>query len=303
MDKFDSLRAFTRVVDAGGFAAAGREMGLSRSVVNKHVLNLERELGAQLLRRSTRKVTPTETGLAFYQRAVAVLAELDDAMAAVTELQEKPSGNLRVNAPMSFGAAKLADLVGEYMAAYPDLHVELVLNDRQVDPIEEGFDVTLRIAEPRSSTSLVSIEIAPVPRMLCASPAYLDEHGVPSDPRELRDHRCLHYGYQETGSRWRLHGPSGDHTVAVNCVMWSNNGDVLYTAALKDQGIVLLPDFILAPALEDGRLTRILTAYSPPPISLCALYPRHRHLSRKVRLFVDAVAARFRTGEAEALRN
>ena len=191
----------------------------------------------------------------------------------------------------------------EYMAAYPDLHVELVLNDRQVDPIEEGFDVTLRIAEPRSSTSLVSIEIAPVPRMLCASPAYLDEHGVPSDPRELRDHRCLHYGYQESGSRWRLHGPSGDHTVAINCVMWSNNGDVLYTAALKDQGIVLLPDFILAPALEDGRLTRILTAYSPPPISLCALYPRHRHLSRKVRLFVDAVAERFRTGEAEALRN
>lgn len=293
MDKFESMRAFTRVVDAGGFAAAARQMGLSRSVVNKSVKKLEEELGTQLLRRSTRQVTPTETGLAFYDRCLQILGELDAAISAVTELQEKPAGNLRMNAPMSFGTLHLSSVVTEFMSRYPDVRVELVLNDRFVDPIEEGFDVTLRIAEPISSTSLVAREIVTAKRILCASPEYLRKSGVPSKPAELKLHRCLHYGYLGSGSQWRLTGPKGTQSYAIQCAMWSNNGEILRDAAIKHQGIVLLPTFIVGEALQLGLLQTILHEYTAPEIVLSALYPRHRFLSTKVRLFADLLQERF----------
>lgn len=293
MDKFESMRAFTRVVEAGGFAAAARQMGLSRSVVNKSVKRLEEELGTQLLRRSTRQVTPTETGLAFYDRCLQILGELDAAISAVTELQEQPTGNFRVNAPMSFGTLHLSSVVAEFMTRYPDVRVELVLNDRFVDPIEEGFDMTLRIAEPITSTSLVAREIVTARRTLCASPEYLREFGAPSTPAELKQHRCLHYGYLDSGSQWRLTGPNGTHSYPIECAMWSNNGEVLRDAAINNQGIALLPTFIVGEALQTGRLQSILNAYSTPEIVLSALYPRHRFLSTKVRLFVDLLQERF----------
>ncbi len=293
MDRFIGIKAFIKVVESGGFAAAGRAMGLSRSVVNKHVIALERELGTQLLTRSTRQVSPTETGQAFYDRCVGILSELEQAISAVTELQEKPYGNLRINAPMSFGTLHLSPLVADFMTRYPQVHVEFVLNDRFVDPIEEGFDVTVRVGEPRVSTSLVVAEIVAARRVICASPAYLDTYGNPGHPAELRNHRCLHYGYQESGSRWRLTGPEGEQSYAIDCVMWSNNGEVLRDAALMDQGIALLPTFIVGRELQEGRLRTLLTNHEPPPIALTMLYPRHRHLSTKVRFFVDMVRERF----------
>ena len=293
MDKLLTIQAFTKVVDAGGFAAAAREMGLSRSVVNKYVITLENELGTQLLRRSSRQVSPTEAGIAFYDRALAILNELDEAFAVVTQLQEQPRGNLRINAPMTFGSLHLASMLADFMVRYPDVHVELVLNDRFVDPIEEGFDVTVRIAESNVSTSLISREIVPVRRVLCASPAYLAAHSEPQEPKQLRHHRCLHYGYQETGNQWKLAGPCGEISVHINCVMWSNNGDVLKQVALRDQGIALLPTFIVGDELQLGRLRTVLNDYQPPDITLSALYPRHRHLSAKTRLFVEFLVTRF----------
>jgi len=293
VDRFTGIKAFIQVVESGGFAAAGREMGLSRSVVNKHVIALERELGTRLLTRSTRQVSPTETGQAFYDRCVGILGELEEAVSAVTELQERPYGNLRINAPMSFGPLHLSPVVAEFMARHPEVHVELVLNDRYVEPIEEGFDVTVRIGEPRVSTSLVVAEIVEVKLVLCASPAYLAAHGQPVHPSELRTHRCLHYGYQESGNRWRLAGEKGEQSYAINCVMWSNNGEVLRDAALANQGIGLLPTFIVGRELQEGSLRTVLTAHAPPPIALTMLYPRHRHLSTKVRVFVDMVMERF----------
>jgi DNA-binding transcriptional LysR family regulator len=293
MDRLQGMRAFVRVVEEGGFAAAARVLGLSRSVVNRSVSGLEDELGAQLLRRSTRRVTPTETGRAFYERSRRILEELDEAVASVTELQEKPTGTLRVNAPMSFGTRHLAPVIGAFMARYPEVRVELLLNDRFVDPIEEGYDLTLRIGEPVSSTSLVAREIGPARRVLCASPAYLDEVGEPSHPRELRRHRCLHYGYQESGSHWRLAGPGGEGSWAIGCVMWSNNGDSLKAAALAGQGLCLLPTFIVGDALQDGQLRTVLCDWSPPEIVLSVLYPRHRHLSAKTRLLVELLEETF----------
>ncbi|MDJ0758539.1 MAG: LysR family transcriptional regulator [Woeseiaceae bacterium] len=287
------MRAFVNVVDDGGFAAAARSMGLSRSVVNKAVINLENDLGAQLLTRSTRTVTPTETGLAFYDRCLRILGELEEAISAVRELQEKPAGTLRVNAPMSFGATHLASVAAEFMAAHTDLHVELVLNDRFVDPIEEAFDVTLRIGEPVVSTSLIVREIAPAKRVLCASPAYLASAGEPEHPTDLKSHRCLHYGYQESGSQWRLIGPEGDRTYTIGCVLWSNNGEVLKSAAIHNQGVALLPTFIVGDALQEGELQTLLPDYLPTGLTLSALYPRHQHLSVKTRLFVELLEQRF----------
>ena len=293
MDRFQSIKAFTRVVEEGGFAAAARRMGLSRSVVNRAVIALENELGTQLLARSTRQVSPTETGLAFYDRAVGILGELDSALQSVSELQEHPTGHLRINAPMSFGTLHLSSLVADFMRDYPELRVELVLNDRFVDPLEEGFDVTLRIAEDAPSTSLIVRNIAPARRVLCASPEYLSASGEPATPGELRRHRCLHYGYLDSGSQWRLKGPTGDRTWPIRCAMWSNNGQALKDAAIRGQGIALLPTFIAGQALQDGQLRSVLNEYTPPEIVLSAVYPRHRHLSAKVTLFVDRLIERF----------
>ena len=292
MDTLDNLRAFTQVIQTGGFASAARAMGLSRSVVNKRVIRLEDMLGVQLLRRSTRKVTPTETGLAFFERCLQLLADYDEAVVSVTETEDAPRGSLRVNAPMSFGTLHLSSVIAEYMQLYADVHVELVLNDRFVDPIEEGFDVTLRIAQPGNLTSLIARDIAPARRVVCASPRYLGEHGEPKTPLELRHHRCLHYGYQESGSQWRLGGPNGERSYAIQCVMWSNNGETLKEAAIQAQGIVLLPTFIAGDALQAGQLRSILPDYPASTLAVCALYPQHRHLSAKVRTFVDLLEQR-----------
>ncbi|MEM8984050.1 MAG: LysR family transcriptional regulator [Pseudomonadota bacterium] len=293
MDRLDSMRAFVQVVASSGFAAAAREMGVSRSAVNKAVIKLENDLGTQLLRRSTRQVTPTETGLAFYDRCVQILADVDEALSAVRELHERPTGNLRINAPMSFGTLHLAPLIGDFMAANPDVHVELVLADRLVDPIEEGFDVTLRIAEPTYSTSLITTEIAPAHRVICASVEYLERYGEPSEPSDLKVHRCLQYGYSGSLTQWRLAGPAGEQAHTIHCFLWSNNGEVLKSVALAGQGLALLPTFIVGDELQSGRLRTVLPDYLPKQLVLAALYPRNRHLSAKIRLFVELLEQRF----------
>jgi DNA-binding transcriptional LysR family regulator len=216
MDKFDSMRAFTQVVVSGGFAAAAREMGLSRSAVNKLVIALENELGVQLLHRSTRVVTPTETGLAFYDRCMDILASLEEAERAITQLHDEPKGRLRVNAPMSFGTMHLAPALTDFLVQYPDLQVQLTLSDRFIDPIEEGFDVTVRIAKPQSNASLIVQPLVSAQRVLCAAPSYLNVHGLPDHPNALRHHSCLHYGQLAVDNQWTLTGVDGDHTVAVH---------------------------------------------------------------------------------------
>lgn len=292
MDRLAGMRAFVNVVDANGFAAAARRMGLSRSAVNKAVMQLENELGTQLLQRSTRRVAPTETGLAFYDRCVQILADVDDAVAAVGELQDAPSGHLRVNAPMSFGTLHLAPVVAEFMERYPDVHVELILGDRFVDPIEEGFDVTLRIAERLYATSLMTRELVPARRVICASPDYLAAAGEPSHPNELKAHRCLQYGYSGTQHQWRLGDGRSERGFGIRCQLWSNNGEVLKEAAIAGQGLALLPTFIVGAALQAGSLRTVLADWHAGDLVLQALYPRHRHLSNKVQLFVDLLSER-----------
>lgn len=294
MDKLDSMQAFSQVVDAGGFAAAARQMGLSRSQVNKLVINLEDDLGVQLLQRTTRKVTPTESGLAFYERCQTILADIAEAEQAVTQLHTKPKGTLRVNAPMSFGTLCLAPVLTDFLVQHPDLHVELTLTDRFVDLIEEGFDITIRIAARPTASSLIVHELCPAPRVLCAAPAYLEHCGIPEHPDQLSHHSCLHYGHLAPLNQWQLMGPEQTYSVRVQGAVCSNNGEVLRQAALKGLGITLLPTFLVGADLTANRLQVVLSAYQPPAIAVHILYAVNKHLSAKVQLFTKFLQAQFK---------
>ncbi|MEN7341289.1 MAG: LysR substrate-binding domain-containing protein [Pseudomonadota bacterium] len=298
MDRIDQIRIFVSIVDHGGFSAAARSLGLSRSIVSKSLIRLEESVGARLLSRSTRHVSATDTGLAFYERCQTLLANFEETMRSLDPLNEQPRGRLRINAPMSFGTLRLADLVSLFMQRYPDVEVELALSDRFVDPIEEGFDITFRIAAPAHSTSLVHHAMATTPRIVCASPAYLEGVGAPSRAQELKHHRCLQYGHHASGNQWRLGGTS----YPIRCAMWSNNGEALLTAAIAGCGITLLPEFIAGNAIADGRLVAILPDEPPTPLAISMLYPRHKHLSPSLRLFIDLATSQLNdtTGDAAA---
>ena len=292
MDKLASLRAFNKIVERGSFAAAGRELRLSRSAISKYVRDLEHELGVQLLRRTTRSASPTENGLAYYERSRAILAELEEADQAVSRLQAEPRGMLRVNAPMSFGTLHLARAIGDFMARYPELKIQLLLSDQLVDPVQEGYDVTLRIAALAVST-LIARKIVAARRVICAAPAYLERRGRPLRPEDLRGHDCLSYGHLATGNQWKLTGADGDHWIEVPWMLCSNNAEALCDAAVAGRGIALLPTFIAGAALQNGALVTVLSDYHPPALSLYALYPQTRHLSVKVRVFIDFLVERF----------
>lgn len=292
MDKFAAMQAFVQVVEANGFAAAARVMGLSRSAVNKLVITLETELGVRLLQRSTRRVTPTATGMAFYERCLGILADLEEAELAVSQAQAEPMGPLRVNAPMTFGTLHLGPVLAEFMAQYPSVQVQLTLEDRFVDPVAEGFDLTVRIAQPETSPRLVVHELTQLRRLLCAAPSYLKHHGTPRSVEELSNHNCLTYGELAARREWLLEGPAGEIRVTVNGAMCSNNGEVLRDAAIRGLGIVLLPEFIVQQSLEQGSLQEILVDYRPQALSLWVMYPTNRHLSTKVQLLTTFLQER-----------
>ncbi|MEM7061970.1 MAG: LysR family transcriptional regulator [Cyanobacteria bacterium P01_B01_bin.77] len=295
MDKFAAMQAFVQVVEANGFAAAARVMGLSRSAVNKLVITLETDLGVRLLQRSTRRVTPTATGMAFYERCLGILADLEEAELAVSQAQAEPVGPLRVNAPMTFGTLHLGPVIAEFMVQYPGVQVQLTLEDRFVDPVAEGFDLTVRIAQPETSSRLVVHELAQLRRLLCAAPRYLQHHGMPQSAEDLRNHSCLAYGELAGRHEWLLAGPTGENRVVVNGAMCSNNGEVLRDAAILGLGIVLLPEFIVQQSLEQGSLQEIMVDYRPQALSLWVMYPTNRHLSTKVQLLTVFLQERFGT--------
>ncbi len=302
MDKFESMKAFAQVVEAGGFAAAARQMGLSRSAVNKLVMNLEDNLQTQLLHRTTRKVTPTDAGRAFYPRCINILSDLNSAELALTQLHEEPQGTLRINGPMTFGILHLAPIVAEFIVQYPDLQVELSLNDRLIDPIEEGFDVTVRIAAPPTAASLIVRHLAPSPIVLCAAPAYLAAKSIPTHPQDLKQHACLHYGHMAQANSWTLVGTEKTYQVNINGPLCCNNGEVLREAALAGVGIVMLPTFIVAQDIEQGRLKPVLVDYPPPAIDIYTLSPINRHLSAKVKVWTEFLQAKLadRLGQSQS---
>jgi DNA-binding transcriptional LysR family regulator len=300
MDKLDAMNAFVKVVSLGSYAEAGRALGLTRSAVSKAVMELEQLLGARLLDRTTRRVSATEAGLAYYESCLDILARVEETEMQVSRLHDEPKGVLKVNAPVSFGVLHLGRLMAEFMGQYPDLKIELTLNDRFIDPIEEGVDVTIRIGVLADS-SLIARRLAPARRVLVAAPRYLKQFGRPKSPDDLARHRCLNYGHSTMLQRWRLTRDGETFSLAINSVLCSNNGDVLRAAAVAGQGIAKLPTFLVGPDIRDGRLKIVLAQFPPVDLGVFALYAPNRYLAAKTRLLIDFLAARL--GEQPAWDN
>ena len=300
MDKLDAMNAFVKVVSLGSYAEAGRALGLTRSAVSKAVMELEQLLGARLLDRTTRRVSATEAGLAYYESCLDILARVEETEMQVSRLHDEPKGVLKVNAPVSFGVLHLGRLMAEFMGQYPDLKIELTLNVRFIDPIEEGVDVTIRIGVLADS-SLIARRLAPARRVLVAAPRYLKQFGRPKSPDDLTRHRCLNYGHSTMLQRWRLTRDGETFSLAINSVLCSNNGDVLRAAAVAGQGIAKLPTFLVGPDIRDGRLKIVLAQFPPVDLGVFALYAPNRYLAAKTRLLIDFLAARL--GEQPAWDN
>jgi DNA-binding transcriptional LysR family regulator len=289
MDRLAELDIFARVVTAGSMSAAARELGLSPPVVSKRIRSLEERLGARLLHRTTRQLALTEEGQGFYERVVAILSSVDEAEAWVSRRAAVARGVLRVSAPTTFGRLHVAPHLVAFMAAFPDITVDLSLSDRFIDLVGEGYDLAIRIADLADS-SLVARRLAPNHRLLCASPDYLARHGDPDSLDALGRHKLLIHN----GNTWRLEGPAGAVTVPVESAIRTNSSEVVREAVLAGVGIALRSTWDIGPDLSAGRLATVLPAYrASARVAVHAVYPTRRHLAHKVRVFIDHLAERY----------
>ncbi|NWA25151.1 LysR family transcriptional regulator [Pseudomonas gingeri] len=286
MDRIDCMRAFVATVGANGFAAAARAMDVPRSKVSKQIQALEEAIGVQLLQRTTRSLHLTEAGAEYYEAARELLASLDETEQRARDGVGELRGVLRVNAPMSFGLRRLGPLIPLFYQQHPNVELQLVLSDQQVDPVRGGFDVTLRIASLPDS-SMVARLLAPAPRIMVASPAYLARAGTPRTPKDLTTHQCLNYGYLQSGVSLQLSNGKETQRVNVTGPLHANNGDLLAQAAQAGMGIALLPDFIVEDALAAGTLVPVLCEWQAPAISINAVYPSARRVPQKTRAFIE----------------
>jgi DNA-binding transcriptional LysR family regulator len=286
MDNLSGMAVFAQVVEARSFTGAARRLGMSKAAVSKQVSRLEERLGARLLNRTTRRLSLTEVGAAFYERCARIVAEAEEAELAVTQLNETPRGTLRVDVPVDFGIQYLAPLLPPFMLANPELKVDMSFNDRFVDLVDEGHDLAVRIGQLPDS-SLIARKLAESGSVICAAPDYWNSHGRPSHPSDLVNHNCFAYSYLATGNEWRLKGPEGDVAVRVSGSLAANNGNLLRQAAVAGLGVVATPIFMACDDLRGGRLEPVLRDYDPPKRGIHAVYPHNRHLSAKVRAFVD----------------
>jgi DNA-binding transcriptional LysR family regulator len=292
VDRFVGMAVFAKVVEASSFAAAARHFDISPAMVSKHIRILEERLGVRLLNRTTRRVSATEVGQNYYERCLRILSEVEDAERAAGDLQAAPRGLLRVTSSVAFGAHQLAPAIADYLVVYPDVSVDLILEHDYVDLLEERIDVAIRHGR-LSDSSLIARKLCAVETVLCASPDYLEANGTPQRPRDLAKHNCLIYTYAASGT-WAFTDPNGKaEAVRISGRMLANSGDALLTFALKDAGIVLAPDYLVADALSAGRLTRLLPEYKAPATPVYAVYPHSNFLSAKTKTFIDFLAARF----------
>ncbi len=293
MDQFAALKSFVAVAEAKSFSEAARRLRVDKSAISRQIADLESELGARLLNRTTRSLCLTEVGQAYFDRAARVLADLEGANRAVRELRAAPRGRLRVSAPMSFGFLHLMPALSDFLARYPDVVVDLEMNDRFVDLVEGRFDVAVRIASLPAS-SLIAQRLAPARRVICASPSYLSAHGEPKTPDELKSHLCLFYSNLASGRDWRFVTRDGaPWHVTVRGRLSANNGDALRVAAQRGLGLANLPTFIVGADLQSGALATVLDAFVAQDLVISAVYPHSRHLSPTVQAFVDFLVDRF----------
>src|SRR6056297_2470106 len=287
MDRLTEMEAFATVVDQGGFTDAARKMGISKSAVSKHVSSLEARLGARLLNRTTRRVSPTEIGLAYYDRARRVLNDAGETDALVTSMKSAPSGLLRISVATDFGVNHLSPILGSFLQEFPDITVSMVLNNRYVELISEGFDMAIRIGELEDS-SLRARKLAETKKRMIASPSYFQRFGRPMKIDDLNEHKLLHYSTQSSGALWKLTAPSGEkRQVRTSGWLMVNDGQSLLNAAISGLGIAYLPDYLYAEAMREGKVEEAIPDLPVETQGIFAVYPPGRFTQPKVRAFID----------------
>jgi DNA-binding transcriptional LysR family regulator len=292
MDRFTSMSVFVRAAEARSFTGVAEEFAISPTMVGKHIKALEERVGARLLNRTTRRQSLTEIGRIYYERCRQILSDADAAEASANELQAAPRGLLRINAPVTFGSQRLTAAVCDFMRLYPEVEVNLVLSDRIVDLVEEGYEAAIRVG-PLADSELIARKLAPYRMAVAASPAYLAEFGRPQAPEELGRHNCVGFAYWAERDRWIFHKGERQETVQIKARLTSNNGQALRNAALAGVGIVMQGEVLLAEDIAAGRLVAVLPDWQAPSRPMHVLFLPDRRPTPKLRAFIDFIVARF----------
>lgn len=301
MDTLTSMRVFANVVEAGSFSGAADRLDMSRAMASKYVINLEDHLGTRLLNRTTRRLSLTESGTAYYERCVQIISDVQEAEQAAGQLTGTPRGTIKITMPVAYGLHRLGPVIADYVRLYPEVKLEISLNDRRLDLVEEGFDLAIRIGTLPES-GLIARKLGVDRTVVCASPAYLQRHGVPEVPADLARHSCLGYTYTSSGDEWRLRSAEMDAAIRIAGSIKANNGDMLRLAALNGAGVIFQPLFIVQDDLHAGRLVQILGDYTSKDLGIYAVYPSRKHLSAKVRTFVDFLVEQLSVASAPELQ-
>lgn len=291
MDTLTSMKVFTTVVGAGSFTMASDRLNMSRAMVSKYVTYLESHLATRLLNRTTRRISLTETGTVYYERCVQIISDVQEAEQTAGRLTARPRGTLKITMPVAFGIHRLGSVIADYLSHHTEVKLDISLNDRYVDLIEEGFDLAIRIGK-LSESRLIARKLGVAQSVVCASPAYLKRHGSPAQPSDLAYHSCLGYAYTNSGNEWHLKSAEKIEIIHIAGTIKANNGDLLRLAALNGAGLIFQPLFIVEEDLQAGRLVRVLPEYASNEFGIYAIYPSRKHLSAKVRTFVDFLVER-----------
>ena len=293
MDRFEAMRVFCSVIEAGGFAAAADQMGISTSAVSRHVAQLEAHLNVRLLNRTTRRMSPTDEGFAYFERCTQLLADLDETEASVSGEARRPRGRLRLTAPITLAVLRLAPAFAAFSLAYPEITLDIVLSDNVADFTEEGLDLAIRVGRV-GSENVVARHIGETALLIAAAPAYLARAGTPLTPDELTRHACFTYSFSSTGNFWELEDAAGEpFSVRIGGAIKANSGLFLAEMAVAGSGIVYGPCFILQPLIEQGKLVRLLPDWRTRRLPIHVVYPTRRHLSAKVQAMTAFLAEWF----------
>lgn len=295
MSELEEIRIFVQLVEFQSATQVAERMGVANSAVSRRLKELESRLGVQLIRRTTRRMSLTESGEIYYQRCKSILESLEEAQAEITQSTSDLKGRLRIATPVTFGVNHLASAIAAFMSKYPEMEIDLDMSDRRVDLVEEGFDLAIRIGTLEDST-LIAKKLAPVSHVVCASPDFFQQHGIPQTPDDLMGVQGLCYGNLKKPDTWHYQGKDGNTgEVKVALRMKSNNGDALREAAIAGLGVICEPNFIMHDAIKRGLLTAVLSDYKWYNMDIYAIYPQTKHLSIKVRTFIDFLIGRFGT--------
>ncbi len=293
MGQLEDINSFVHIVDAGTISGAANKLGIAKSAVSRRLVDLEKRLGVQLLNRTTRQSSLTDAGREYYQRATQILADVDELNEVTSDSKSELTGGLSIAAPLSFGLQHLTPIINKFAIAHPGVDLRLDFADRQVDLIEEGFDVAIRIAQLKDS-SYMARKLTPISLVLCASPDYLKRNGTPQRPEDLMSHETLHYASAQDYT-WRFIGPDGKQTnLKLPPKITANNGDYLCGAAVAGLGLSVIPTFMAWKEIENGNLVCLMKEYTFPSLNAYAVYPQTRHLSKRVRAFIDTLVEAFK---------